>query len=313
MSDFRLVKLVDAITLNLAGPTFTGAYNNGTTYSIGDSVSYDGSSYVAIAVTTGNLPTDTNFWQLLAQRGETGVDAIEIIARNITGVTIPKFSVVYITGAASFRPTIGLAQANDGTSSEGVIGITSEELANNSDGLVTSVGKLSDVDTSPFLEGDILYLSPTVAGGVTTVRPIAPDHEIVLGIVTYSNKNNGTVEIDINRGAHFEDLHDVLITTPVEDDLIYYDSNISLWKNKRGNTFESVSKNIKSWDYTFNYTTGVLTSIVYTDGVSTITKTFNYTTGLITSIVLSGDTPAGIQLTKTLNYTGANLSGVAYS
>jgi hypothetical protein len=78
-------------------------------------------------------------------------------------------------------------------------------------------------------------------------------------------------------------------------------------------TFETVSKNLKSWDGTFNYVEGALSSIVYTDGVDTITKTFNYTTGVLTSIVLSGDTPAGIDLTKTLGYTSGDLTSITYS
>lgn len=80
-----------------------------------------------------------------------------------------------------------------------------------------------------------------------------------------------------------------------------------------GGYFETVSKNLKSWDYTLNYTSGDLTSIVYTDGVDTITKTLNYTSGDLTSIVLSGDTPSGIDLTKTLSYTSGDLTGIAYS
>jgi hypothetical protein len=72
MSDFKLVKLLDPISISLTGPQFTGEYDNGTTYSVGQSVSYNGSSYVALAPTTGNLPTDTAFWQLLAEKGEDG-------------------------------------------------------------------------------------------------------------------------------------------------------------------------------------------------------------------------------------------------
>jgi len=78
-------------------------------------------------------------------------------------------------------------------------------------------------------------------------------------------------------------------------------------------TFESVSKNIKSWAYSLNYTLGVLTSIVYTSGLLSVTKTFNYTSGVLVSIVLSGDTPSGITLTKTLNYTTGSLTSVSYS
>lgn len=78
-------------------------------------------------------------------------------------------------------------------------------------------------------------------------------------------------------------------------------------------TFESVSKNIKAWDAAFAYTGSQLDSITYTNGAETIVKTFNYTDGKVTSIVLSGDTPSGIDLTKTLSYTGDQLTGVNYS
>lgn len=50
----------------------TGAYSGGTGYSKGDSVSYNGSSYVAIQSTTGNLPTNTTYWQLIAEEGSQG-------------------------------------------------------------------------------------------------------------------------------------------------------------------------------------------------------------------------------------------------
>jgi hypothetical protein len=49
-----------------------GAYNNGTAYVKGDNVSYNGSSYVATTSTTGNLPTDTSKWQVVANKGATG-------------------------------------------------------------------------------------------------------------------------------------------------------------------------------------------------------------------------------------------------
>jgi hypothetical protein len=72
MSDFKLVKLIgNPISLNVnINPR--GAYDNGTTYAVGDSVSYLGSSYIAEVATTGNLPTNTSFWQLLVSKGDTG-------------------------------------------------------------------------------------------------------------------------------------------------------------------------------------------------------------------------------------------------
>ena len=84
--------------------------------------------------------------------------------------------------------------------------------------------------------------------------------------------------------------------------------------NTLNNSFETVSKNLKSFPYTLNYDyTDSLTSIVYQATGGDITKTLNRTGELLTSIVLSGNTPNGILLTKTLVYTGEILTGVEYS
>jgi len=49
-----------------------GTYSGATAYTVGDFVDYNGSSYACIANSTGNLPTDTDFWALLAEKGDTG-------------------------------------------------------------------------------------------------------------------------------------------------------------------------------------------------------------------------------------------------
>lgn len=77
--------------------------------------------------------------------------------------------------------------------------------------------------------------------------------------------------------------------------------------------FETVSKNLASYPYSFTYSGGKIASITYTTGGGTIVKTFNYTGSNVTSLVLSGDTPPGIDLTKTLSYTGENPTSVTYS
>lgn len=78
-------------------------------------------------------------------------------------------------------------------------------------------------------------------------------------------------------------------------------------------TFESISKNLKAFPASFNYTGENLTSIVYDIGSGTITKSFAYTGENLTSITLSGNTPAGINLTKSFAYTGENLTSITYN
>lgn len=52
------------------GTIWQGAYDNATAYVIDAIVSYNWSSYICIADTTWNLPTDTNYWELVAQKGD---------------------------------------------------------------------------------------------------------------------------------------------------------------------------------------------------------------------------------------------------
>jgi hypothetical protein len=83
-------------------------------------------------------------------------------------------------------------------------------------------------------------------------------------------------------------------------------------------TFETVAQNLKAYTTGFTYVDGRVTSVTYTvPSVGIAQKIINYTGNKITSIVLAnvvGEAlPSGISLTKTITYTGDNITGVAYS
>ena len=59
------------------------AYDNTASYVIGDQVTYDDKLYRAIANTTGNLPTDTNYWQLLGDYTSLG----DFVGQNAAAIT----------------------------------------------------------------------------------------------------------------------------------------------------------------------------------------------------------------------------------
>ena len=72
---FQLVKLLDSInnTIITGGLVPKGTYDNGTNYAVGDSVDYNGSSYVMFNdAGAGTLPTNQTYWQVLAEKGDTG-------------------------------------------------------------------------------------------------------------------------------------------------------------------------------------------------------------------------------------------------
>jgi hypothetical protein len=78
-------------------------------------------------------------------------------------------------------------------------------------------------------------------------------------------------------------------------------------------TFETVSKNIKQYPYSFNFSGSQLQSIVYDLGSGQqITKTFNYTGSLLTSISMAGDSEY-LPITKNFVYSGNRLVSVNYT
>jgi len=57
-----------------ASAKWQGAYSAGTAYVVNDVVSYNNSSYICILNSTGNLPTNTTYWSLLALAGTNGTN-----------------------------------------------------------------------------------------------------------------------------------------------------------------------------------------------------------------------------------------------
>jgi len=91
---------------------------------------------------------------------------------NNTGADWPNGAIVYPTGSVSYRPTGALAQANAiGTAL--ARGITTMPIPKNTSGMVTTYGMVRGFDTQTpgWAEGDFLYLSPTVAGGLQNTPP----------------------------------------------------------------------------------------------------------------------------------------------
>ena len=154
------------------------------------------------------------------------------IVRNQTGSTIAAFKAVYISGASSNKALVSLAQANSESTSSKTFGVTTASISTNNNGEVVCVGLLEKVNTSAYVAGDQLWLSPTTAGGFTTTPPTAPNHAVFIGTVTYSHANNGKVEIRIQNGYELSELHNVSITSVADKDIIAYNSATGLYQNR---------------------------------------------------------------------------------
>ena len=162
----------------------------------------------------------------------TNTTTLKCLVRNITGATIPKKSAVYINGASGNRPTINYSQANAESTSSKTFGLTESDILHNGVGYVVVEGQLSNVNTSMFTEGQLLWLSPTVAGGLTTTKPSAPNHMVFIGYVVRSHPTEGVIETKIQNGFELQELHNVAINGVAEGDALVYEASTQLWKNK---------------------------------------------------------------------------------
>jgi hypothetical protein len=150
------------------------------------------------------------------------------------GQDIPNGTPVYVTGTlgASGRLTIAPMIANGTISAEYFIGVTTEDIAYDTDGKVTWFGKVRGFDTSGYTEGIPLYVSETVAGGWQTTEPTAPNPKLEVAF-TVNQKSNGTIFVRGRNGQYLHDNHDVKITSVADKDLLVYNSTDGIWENSK--------------------------------------------------------------------------------
>ncbi len=115
--------------------------------------------------------------------------------QNSTGVTIPNGTVVGFSGvgtANTLKVTPYLADGS--TPTLYILGVMTHDLPDSGEvGYCTTWGHVRDVNTSAFSVGDILYASPTTAGGFTNVKPTAPDNVVPVAAVLKVGTTDGEI------------------------------------------------------------------------------------------------------------------------
>lgn len=173
-----------------------------------------------------------------------GVDLVARVVNKVTpNTTLTKaaYQAVRVSGAQGQRLAVELAQANNDNNSADTIGLVTETIPTNQEGFIITVGQLENINTTgslqgeTWVDGDVLYLSPTTAGRLTNIKPTAlTGHIVILGYVEYAHAVNGKIYVKIMNGWELDELHNVYINplTLADNDVLQYDSASSLWENK---------------------------------------------------------------------------------
>jgi hypothetical protein len=98
-------------TINLGAIKFNwqGAYAGGTAYAVDDVVSYNGSSYVCILASTGNLPTNATYFEQMSSAGTNGTNGTDLTTTLTT------------QGDLVYRDGSGLQRLGAGTAGQALI------------------------------------------------------------------------------------------------------------------------------------------------------------------------------------------------
>src|SRR6056300_1270612 len=118
--------------------------------------------------------------------------------RNDAGVDLSRGDVVYVTGSHNQNVVkVGLARA-DSPSTMPAIGVVNDAtIIQGGEGVAVAYGRAQSVNTLGFIEGETLYVSNTVAGGLSNVKPFytdsVPDSIQNVGVVVKVGETNGTI------------------------------------------------------------------------------------------------------------------------
>lgn len=272
----------------------------------------------------------------------------EILYRvhNGSGVVIPNGTLVMFTGALGNSGRLVVA-AYDGVSSpETILGLATEEIGIGLEGYVTHFGKVRGIQTDgnnygeTWADGDIIYASNT--GGLTNVRPEAPDTKTIIAIVINAHGSNGTLFVRVTRSSALANDDLVEIGTLTNGDILVYNSTTSRFENVAntalqpgdnvsdlvndagylapsdiGTTVLAYDSNLQSFVNTFTLPTadGTVNQVLATDGAGNLVFDTISGTGTVTSVDITAGTgisATGGPITTNGSITVTNTAPMTY-
>jgi len=182
--------------------------------------------------TVGTLQIGLTGGNVILQVGQ------EILVKVKADNDLANGAAVYATGAVGAS---GIITADnfiaDGSIDEiYTIGIATEDILSGQQGYITTQGVVRGITTDgsdvgeTWIDGTVLYPSPTTAGQLTNVKPTAPELAIAIAIVVRAAAASGLLYIHPRLGSHLGELHDVYAPTPTDGYVLTWVSSNSRYE-----------------------------------------------------------------------------------
>ena len=248
----------------------------------------------------------------------------ETVMHAKASVAITNGDCVYASGAVGASGKIEISKyiANNTIDEIYVVGVATQDIAIGEFGFITTFGNVRGIPTNgaavgeTWVDGTILYASPTTIGALTKILPTAPNQQIVVAMVVVSHAINGTLFARPSHGYHLFELHDIHIDAVTNGEILKWDTN--RWVN---NTLTEAG--IQSHSTVLDNTTASFTTLDETklDGIEAL-ATADQTAGEILTVIktvdgtgsgLDSDLLDGQEGTYYLDYANATNTPTLYT
>lgn len=199
-------------------------------------------SDIGAAAVAAGLPVGGTAGQILAKVDATNYNTIWIDNYTSSVKHLVKLSetmtagtAVYVsggTGNAGTNMYVSKAFYSSEPTSSKTLGIIATGGVTNDEVFLITEGLLTGINTSTAQIADPIWLGPngTLLFGMAN-KPVAPNHMVYLGVVTRVHAVNGEIFVKVQNGYELDEIHDVLITSAADKQILYRDGATSLWKN----------------------------------------------------------------------------------
>lgn len=155
------------------------------------------------------------------------------LVKHADNLSLVKGRAVYLAGSTGQNKTVRYAMAISEATSSTTFGVMAENATTGQNAFCTTVGYVRDINTMGLKEGGLVWLSaaPDSVGGLTAVRPQAPNHGVLIGLCVRKHQNQGVIYVNVQNGHELYELHDVFISNLKNRQVLSYDSLQLRWEN----------------------------------------------------------------------------------